>query len=235
MENYVARYFVDFDAIVRRSGADVLVVQSLLEAGAAPGVIYARQSDGQWWSALGACVGREPEKPTTIHTPWYSPASVWWLRRALLKMSSGSTAEAAALHNEKTFVEGFVRSLADTDDAALAYPSAFEGDEVNMSEAQRVGAAEWAAWVQGAYGVCLRRFSARSCVEKEALRARIVAAGEGSPQHQMSDEALFEKVEQLESLLMPFAPYERQDGSPGRAIDAPLARMKLGVEEPYQS
>ncbi len=80
---------------------------------------------------------------------------------------------------------------------------------------------------------CLRRFSGESCVGKEALRARIRLHMDDVPGYRLDDNALFDLVERLESLVLPFAPWQRESGTPGRAIDAPLAMLGLGVELPY--
>ncbi len=232
MLRYMAQRFVDFETIIRRSGADKSTIESLIDAGAAPGVIYARSDDGAWWGALGAFMGREAPAPIAGHH-WYSPAVVWWLRRALLKMADGGSLQQAAECSKENFLSEFVSLLRDIEDTALAYPTCFHGGDIIDSQARIIGEQEWRSWIQGAYAVCLRRFSAHSCIEKEALRARIVAACEGKPGLSLNDEALFDKVEQLEALILPFAPWERPNGTPGKAIDAPLARLNLGIEEPY--
>ncbi len=232
MLRYMAQHFVAFEAIIRRSGADKSTVERLIAAGAAPGVIYARSEDGQWWGALGAFMGREAPTPIAGRH-WYSPAIVWWIRRALLKMADGRSPQQAARNNKERFLSEFVSLLRHIEDAALAYPTCFDGDGVIDSQAHIIGEQEWQSWAQGAYAVCLRRFSARSCIEKEALRERIVAVCEDKPGLSLNDEDLLDKVEQLEALILPFAPWERPNGTPGKAIDAPLARLKLGMEEPY--
>ncbi len=232
MPRYTTQYFVDFDALVRRTGVSQETVDGLIDAGAAPGTIYAQSEGGDWWSALGAYVGREETLPPDGAEHWYNPGSVWWLRRALLGMKRGQSASAAAAHNKAYFIDGFLPALENTEHASLAYPSCFDGARLVVAKARETGDAEWAAWVQGAYGVCMRRFSAQGCVEKEALRARIVAAleTEGQP---LEDNVLFNMSERLEALVLPFAPWERPGGTPGKAIDAPLTRLGLGFEEPY--
>jgi Family of unknown function (DUF6058) len=232
MLGYMAQHFVDFETIIRRSGADKSTVEHLIAAGAAPGVIYARSDEGVWWGALGAFMGKENPTPMAGRH-WYNPAIIWWLRRALLKMAGGISEPLAAQNNREVFLSEFVGLLRDIEDAALAYAPCFDGGDIVEDKARVMGEQEWRSWAQGAYAVCLRRFSARSCIKKEALRARIVAACEDKPGFSLGDEALFDKVEQLEALILPFAPWERPNGTPGKAIDAPLARLKLGVEEPY--
>ena len=44
---------------------------------------------------------------------------------------------------------------------------------------------------------------------------------------------LFDLVERLESLLLPFAPWERGSCTPGKAIDRSLDALSLGREQPY--
>jgi hypothetical protein len=232
---YVKRWFVSLCALAEQCALREADVLALIHLGAAPGIVYAREEEHRWWSALGAAMGRNASAPAPGAEHWYSPAAAWWLRRALLATRAGAPAHQAAGHNQARFAEDFIAALPEVDHAARAYPTCFEGGRVNPAEAQAMAAKEWADWVNGAYAVCMRRFSARGCIEKEALRSRIVAAmADDAPQSdQLIDIALFDLVERLEALILPFAPWERPPGSPGRAIDAPLARLGLGRETPY--
>lgn len=230
-ERYVARYFIRYDELVARTGANEGIVADLLNRAVAPGVIYVKTANRLWWSALGAYVGRNDPAPPDGER-WYNPASVWHLRRALLRVAAGMSAAAAAADGRKRFIREFVEALPAIEGASLAYPSCFNRDAVDAMQGEDMAAKEWDAWIRGAYGVCLRRFSARSCIEKEALRALIVAARDGGA-GQCDNERIFDYVERLETLIMPFAPWERPGGTPGVAIDAPLEKLRLGIENPY--
>ncbi|GJL94652.1 MAG: hypothetical protein DHS20C05_10570 [Hyphococcus sp.] len=232
MQRYMALHFVDCEALVRRTGASKETIDELLKVGAAPGVIYVQSNDGSWWSALGAYVGREEKIPPATGLSWYNPAAVWWLRRALLSVKSGQSVVEASANNKAHFMKGFMTAIGSVEYASLAYPNCFDDAEVLADNARTTCDAEWDAWVKGAYGVCMRRFSAEGCIEKEALRARIVLALENED-HKLADDVLLSMAERLEALVLPFAPWERPGGTPGKAIDEPLARLGLGAEEPY--
>lgn len=230
-ERYVVRHFIGYDALVERTGASENIVADLLTRGAAPGVIYVKTENRSWWSALGAYIGRNDPAPPDGEC-WYNPASVWHLRRALLHIAAGMSPSEAAESGRTRFIREFVDLLPAIEGAALAYPSCFNGAAIDSVESEAMALKEWDAWIRGAYGVCLRRFSAHSCIEKEALRALIVASLNDSAAR-LDDERVFDYVERLEALVMPFAPWERPGGTPGTAIDAPLAKLGLGKEDPY--
>jgi hypothetical protein len=219
---YVQRWFLTPELFHRQLGAAPDLVERLIEAGAMPGAIYAEQ-DGVWWSALGAT-----EPPAGII--WYAPAALWWGRRAMLGLKQGLSVEEAAARNRAHFIETFVHALAGEPLARVAFPDAC----LDPDAAGRCAAAEWESWTGGGYAVCLRRFSGESCVRKESLGKRIRLHMDRVPGYLLDDEALFDLVERLESLILPFAPWQRDGGTPGRAIDGPLAQLELGIELPYE-
>jgi hypothetical protein len=223
---YVQRWFLTPELFHRQLGAAPDLVKRLIEAGAMPGAIYAEQG-GVWWSALGAT---EPPSGTI----WYASAALWWGRRAMLGLGQGLSIDDAAARNRAHFIAGFVRALSDEPLAVIAFSDAFPDERVDADAAARRAAIEWESWIRGGYAVCLHRFSGESCVRKESLGKRIRLHMDQVPGYHLDDETLFDLVERLESMVLPFAPWQRDGGTPGRAIDRPLAQLELGVELPYE-
>lgn len=230
-QGYVSRWFLNKDAFLSSSGASETQFEDLLAAGAMPGVIYSQSSDGDWWSILGAA---EDSAAPAGGEDWYSPAAVWWCRRAILAIRQGSSAEAAAQVNKEHFLKGFVGSLALEPLAKRAFPSAFLGDRVETS-ARKVAEAEWDSWISGGYAVCLRRFSAETCIRKESLGHCVREHFAGAEENRLDDQTLFDLVERLEALILPFSPWERPNCTPGKAVDPALEFLQLGREYPYGS
>ncbi len=232
---YVHKHFLSFDDLVMQSGHSEEKVRSLLTAQAAPGVIYAFDEEKGWWSALGVLLGKQEESPPDKGKKWYTPACIWWLRRAFLHMRQGEGPEKAAQSNARFFISDFARRLVQTPYAELAWPQCFKAGSPVSRIISETAQSEWNYWVQGTYGVCLRHFSAQTCLEKETLAARIrlhFEASEGDDMR-LSDLSLFGLCERLATLLMPFAPWERAGGTPGKAIDRSLEYLKLGHDCPY--
>ena len=225
---YVQRWFLAPELFCRQLGAAPDLVERLVEAGAMPGAIYA-ELDGAWWSALGAT---EPPPPGEL---WYAPAALWWGRRAMLSLRQGLTIDEAAVRNRAHFIETFVQALAEELLAPVAFPDAFPGERLDADAAAGRAAIEWESWIRGGYAVCLQRFSGESCVRKESLGKRIRLHMDQVPGFGLDEDSLFDLVERLESLVLPFAPWQRDAGTPGRAVDAPLAQLGLGVELPYEA
>lgn len=230
--DYVEKWFIPYDALVRRSGATADQIQSLIAAGAAPGIVYSQGADGKWWSALGAVTGKNPPSPTEDGQHWFSPGALYWLRRALLIVRSGKSAAEAAAGNRDAFVAQFIAALKETPEASGNFTEIFADGELNEDKAREAAIAEWADWINGSYCVCLRSFSGESCVRKESL-ARYLKMQYVDGQASAPELHILDKMEQLQLLLMPFAPFERPTSTCGLAVDRLLTILELGVEEPY--
>jgi hypothetical protein len=229
---YLQRWFVTHRGFCTRTGAAPDLVDSLIAARAMPGVIYAREEAAShgWWSALAAAGEPPPEAGR-----WYAPAAIWWARRALLGLKAGQSIAAAAESNRRHFQRAFADALFAEPLASLAFPQAFVAGSVDIDAAMRCADAEWQSWVDGGYAVCLQRFSAESCVRKESLARRIRYHVDTVPGYDLTPGQLFDLVERLESLMLPFAPWQRPTGTPGRAVDAALTALGIGAELPYET
>ena len=111
-----------FDTLVRRSGGTAEEIEALIAAGAAPGVIYARRPDGGWWSTLDAFKGEGSAEPPVGSERWYTPAALYWLRRALLAIRAGASAAEAADRNRHAFIDQFIEALKAEALASANYP-----------------------------------------------------------------------------------------------------------------
>ena len=220
---YVERWFWTLDDLAAAVGVTPARIVQLIAARCAPGPIYARGADG-WWSGLGA----DGAAPAGEH--WYSPGAAWGLRRAQLAARGGCSLPAAAAMLRDSFADRFVAALGNQHHARLAFASCFSGDAVDPDAARAAALDEWASWIQGGYGVCLRVFTAETCVAKEALGAWLKAAL-ATPDYDAA--ALLVDAEALAALLLPFAPWQRATGTPGRTIDRLLLEQQLGGDRPY--
>ncbi|MEO5866858.1 MAG: DUF6058 family natural product biosynthesis protein [Sphingomonas sp.] len=229
--DYVRRWFLPFVPFCARIGGPPHTVRQLIAAGALPGAIYAGQRDSGhgWWSALGG----DPDILPHDAEQWFAPAAVWWGRRALLCMLNGGSIDTAVRANQTHFVADFVDALRAEPLAPGAFPDAFPGGVFDTDAATRCALTEWSDWTKGGYAVCLARFSGESCVRKEALARRLRRHFEGEPGFALSRHTLFDLVERLEAMLLPFAPWQRATCTPGRVIDPALAALNLGNERPY--
>lgn len=220
---YVARWFWTLDQLSEAVGVAPEIILELIAAGCAPGAIYVRTDGGAWWSALD-------RSPPPAGVVWYSKAAAWGLRRAVLRMRGGASAAEAAQGERSAFIDDFVTAIGTTRSAELAFANCFRDGMVDMPAASEQAQSEWQSWIRGGYGVCLHIFNARTCVSKEALGAdlkRALAQGCGEASH------LLRQAEELASLILPFAPWQRPSGTPGRTIDRLLSEQHLGRELPY--
>lgn len=220
---YVERWFIPFGELVTRSGGRDSVIAALIEAGAAPGPVYIRTGD-DWWHAL------QDEPAPDDGERWYAPAAAYWLRRAILAMRDGASVIEAARMNHDHFATQFATALANEPLALAPFGETMVDGSINPIAARQRAQAEWADWINGGYAVCLRSFTGQSCVEKEALGYYLRRTDpDGS-----NELILLDLVERLSTLMLPFAPFQRQTGTPGFAVDRLLSVMQLGREDPYR-
>ena len=224
--SYVARWFWRLPQLAIAVGLDEEATLSLIGAGCAPGPIYAWHNG--WWSALAACRGAIAPTPPEKAERYYSRSAAWDLRRAVLRIRGGATADGAAAANRADFTRQFLACLPGVPGAEEAFPQCWRDGRLDPERARIVAEKEWATWLQGAYGVCLRLFTAQNCIRKEALAARLKRRlREADPL------ILLEEARDLATLILPFAPWERAQATPGLTIDALLALARLGDDLPY--
>jgi hypothetical protein len=222
-EHYVASWFWTLDQLSEAVAVAPDMVLQLIGAGCAPGPIYVLTGAGTWWSALD----HSPQPPGDT---WYSPGAAWGLRRAVLMMRNGASATGAAQAERAAFISDFVTAIGRAEGAELAFPDCFRDGAVDPAAAANRAQREWKSWTDGGYGVCLRIFNAFTCIAKESLGAALkLALAEGCRDH----DRLLRQAEALAGLILPFAPWQRASGTPGRTIDRLLSEQQLGRELPY--
>mgnify|MGYP000598565725 CR=1 FL=1 len=234
-QSYVDRWFLPLEAVSRSIGVSNDETRTLLDCKCAPGPIYAYSENDGWWSALAAYTGVTDPKPPASARQWYSHGAVWWLRRAIMAVRDGASFSRAAHLNAARFHSAFEREISIQRFANYAYPQCFKDGALLTDVIAETAANEWDAWIKGAYGVCLRFFTAESCIRKEALGARIKAHlnANAASEDLLDEDTLLTLCESLAALVLPFAPWERHTGTPGKAIDTPLTQLRLGAEYPY--
>ena len=221
---YVARWFWRFDQMAASAGIPTQDLESLIAAECTPGAIYICGDDGLWWSAIDGT-------PPPAGTPWYSKAAVWSLRRAALLLRRGERPEEASRLERDHFARDFVTLIGAVEGAELAFPQCFVAGQADRELSSLQAAKEWESWIDGGSGVCLRHFSAEACLKKEALGASIKEAlRRGMP----DERTLLFQAEQLASVMLPFAPWQREHCTPGRTIDPLLSALGTGIEYPYE-
>ncbi len=231
---YMQRWFVSKQRLAEMAGVSEGVLDELVAAGAAPGVIYSYHPDHGWWSALARYKGEATPAPFPGGEGWWSPGAAWWLRRAVFAMRNGLSAMQAAQANEAHFVSDFCARLGAAPYAAYGLADCLREDRtVCVDAAAARASSEWADWASGGFAVCLPVFSAERCLAKECLAARLKAALDANAPEsdRLDDQALFDLTEALAALMLPFSPWERPSGTPGVVIDPVLKMLELGVDD----
>jgi hypothetical protein len=230
---YVSRWFVDINELSSLSGCTVNQLEAFIAEGICPGPIYAHTPDGTWWSAIGEYFGRHGALPSDSKH-FYAPAAAWWIRRAVILNRRGLALSDIAVNLSKIFEAQFLDALAQEPLANQGFPDCFDDDILLPEKAKIRASLEWADWISGGFGVCLHHISGSACVAKGALAA--VAKARLETGEIVGDEMrILDMTERLSALMLPFAPWERAEGTPGKTIDRFLALAKLGHAGPYNA
>lgn len=223
LQAYLDRYFVQLDELATLGGVSHAEVMALIEARAIPQPIYTVWPNGAFSSPIGGQHGDAQGEPAN----WYSLAAAWWIRR-----SHGLSPTDAAAQFEARFVADFVTRLPLEQQAPLGYAQVFSTGQFDALAAEAAGRAEWGDWIDGGYGVCLRYGDAQHAITKTCRRAAVLAMTDEGRRLQMTPterDALLNVMEELEAVMLPFAPHQRPHGTPGLWLDAILARYGLGT------
>lgn len=230
LRDYVKTHFVSRDIFLAAANINDGFFEQLIGHQIIPGAIYRIWRNGAIWSPIGGHVGKatlgEPE------SEWFSPAALWWARRAWVLASSDQlTMPQLAARLQAQFIADFTAAVQSSDVAQHGYPDLFENDTLFVDRCAGVAASEWGDWINGGYGVCLRRFDGRHLIAKTGEAGRIkFLTDNGTKQHLSPDERLdlLDALEKLDAVMLPFAPHQRPFGTPGKWIDAIMDRYGLG-------
>ncbi|WP_240230754.1 DUF6058 family natural product biosynthesis protein [Devosia lacusdianchii] len=229
LQTYLDRYFVQLDDLARLGGVSPAEVAALIAARAIPQPIYTIWPNGAFSSPIGGPHGAAPHGEPTH---WYSPAAAWWIRR-----SRGLSPVDASARFEARFVADFVTRLPLEPQAPLGYAQVFATGRFDAAAAQASARAEWNDWIDGGYGVCLRYGDAHHAITKTCRRAAVLVMTDEGRRPELTPterDALLDVMEELEAVMLPFAPHQRPQGTPGLWLDAVLARYGLGTTRDAQ-
>ncbi len=231
---YMELWFWDISSLAQAADVEEKIVYEMIAHECIPGVIYSFDTEYGWWSALAAYMGQTSSKAPAGGKMWCSPATLWWIRRTILHLRGGKSLSDIAEEFTASFEEEFVALLKVIPNANSADPDCYSSDgALDNHKAHQIARDEWRSWICGAYGVCLRDFTANNCIRKEVIGMLLKTHfDEGAPTL-LSDLEVLAMTQDLASLVTPFAPWERPTGTPGKTIDVALCRFKLGSDYPY--
>ncbi|UYN98407.1 MAG: hypothetical protein KIT02_10600 [Devosia sp.] len=227
LRHYAERYFLRLSDFIDQAGLSGTAISELIAAGALPGPIYSIWPNGAFYSPIGGAHGPEPMGNAD---DYYAPAAIWWARRASLL---DGPAENIARKFRDIFVSEFVDALRQEKLGVHGYPSAYDGQRFNPGNAIVAAEAEWADWISGGYGVCLRYWDAPHAITKACQRGLIVSLTDEGRALSLSSETLdhvLVAMQKLEAVMLPFAPHQRPHGTPGLWIDRLLLIYGIGQE-----
>jgi len=227
---YVRHVCIAFRELSDAIGVGSDGLARLLNSGCIPQPTYRVYSNGAVVSAV-----RRLGEPVGASLDYYSPAVIWWLRRA--STLAPSLTDAALPDALKRWLKSDLSAalLSAANDAhrykdAFSWSHLLDQKQIIESKLEEEINKIWDDWMSGAWAVCLRRFDGYHLVTKEIERARIASItnnGERGVLDRQSRLQLFDAISRLDSVILPFAPHERPHGTPGLFIDAMLERYQL--------
>ena len=145
----------------------------------------------------------------------YGIAIVGWLRRAAAFQRSGGIGNVGSAL--RGWLDGDFQAalLAQSNVAAqFGWAHLFQGGELQQDRFAQAAAILWDEWLGGGWAVCLNNFSGYDVVTKDIELERIPALVERGAGPQLVDAML-----RFDSVVRPFAPFERPMSSRRRVID----------------
>lgn len=217
---YVARHCVAQPDLGAHVGIEPERLAELAAAGVVPQPTYWVGRD--WISSAIAQLGEAKGEAQG----WYAPAVVTWLRRAVV-LAQTRTTERLIDALAGWLAADLQTALTACSDTARAYgwSDMFRGEACDIYRVRDYVDASWNDWMSGAWAVCLRRFDGHHLATKEIERQRIAALMARAPE--VDRLALFNAMARLDAVLLPFAPHERELGTPGRFLNEPARRFSL--------
>jgi hypothetical protein len=221
---YVEAIATPRDTLAAASGVSERALADIEAAGALPAPTYVLFDN-----AIRSPIRVLGEPPEDGGRAFYCPPVVHWLRRAKL---IGADRKDVLPRLEAWFADDFAAALrAQAQDARqFAWAHLFDatGEIAPDALAAQVQILHQ-EWMNGGWAVCLRRWNGHHVVTKDLERARIGAlTGDAARDLNAADrQTLFNAIERLDSVMLPFAPHERPHGTPGLFVDR--MRERYGV------
>lgn len=221
---YVVGVATTREALAAASGISESELTAIEAAGALPAPTYVL-----FKNAIRSPIRTLGQAPVADGCAYYCPAVLHWVRRArLLAPETPGLLDRLQAWFTEDFATALQVQAADARQYAWSHLYGADGrisqsalvDEVNTLSAD---------WMNGGWAVCLRRWNGHHVVTKDLERARLAALTENATRDLVGHErqAVFDAIERLDSVMLPFAPHERPHGTPGLFIDR--MRERYGV------
>ena len=223
---YIHRHCVAERDLAAAVGIPAAALQALAEAEVVPCATYRIGPQGVW-----SQITRLGIVDFATAEGFFAPAAIGWLRRAALLAEDTAPADLRGAL-EAWLAADLATALDAQHDAARAFGwgHLFEGDRCDPILALTEARSCWGDWMDGVWAVCLRRFDGHHLAVKEIERGRIARLTSGCEARALpaADRlALLDAMARLDAVLMPFAPHERADTTPGLFLDRPAAQYGL--------
>lgn len=227
---YLEQYFLQPDAFARAANIPLEQLDRLVAVKAIPGAIYKIWDHGAVWSPIGGQKGDPHDAPPD--STWYTPAALWPARQVkVLIDAQGLSVKQCALALKTSFISDFRQALLASQGHQHGYADLFDNQSLVENKFTELANSEWQDWINGGYGVCLKRCDGFHLVSKEVSAAIIrTITSDGTAPSLNTDQtiALLAAIDRLGAVMLPFAPYQRPHGTPGKWIDEILAKYDLG-------
>jgi hypothetical protein len=221
---YVEAIATTREALAAACGVSEPELAAIDAAGALPAPTYVLFDN-----AIRSPIRTLGEPPAHGGRAFYCRAVLHWIRRARLfapetpglldRLQAWFAADFKAALNAQA-ADARVFAWSHLFDANGAVSSAGLTTEVQTLSAD---------WMKGGWAVCLRRWDGYHVVTKDLERARIGVLTDDATRNlnEAERQALFDAIERLDSVMLPFAPHERPHGTPGLFIDRMRQRYGL--------
>ncbi len=227
---YLERFFLPEEQFIKAANISSAQFNALVEAEAIPGPIYRIWKNGSVWSPIGGQHGNPNSKYPD--STWYAAAAVWLARQAkiLMKNERLTSTQVASIFKSE-FATDFRAALLVNDSQLFEYQALFNGPDLDEIKLAKQLETEWQSWILGGYAVCLRRWDGSHPVIKNIEIARIRTLTDDGTKPTLTTKeqiALLSAIKRLDAVMLPFAPYQRPVGSPGKWVDQLLGKYELG-------
>lgn len=221
---YVETIATPRDALAAASGVSEQELAAIKATGALPAPTYVL-----FENAIRSPIAVLGDAPAEGGRAFYCPSVLQWVRRAkLIGVERSDLLDRLQAWFAEDFAAALKTQAADARLYAWGHLFSADGELVAsaLSEQVRTLCDEW---MNGGWAVCLRRWNGYHMVTKDLERARIGALTENATRELNGAErrTLFDAIERLDSVMLPFAPHERPNGTPGLFMDR--MRERYGV------
>lgn len=218
--SYIDENFIPLGSVAEATKLDPAAVQELLDACVIPRACYFPDEQGNLASNLG-------NTTTKLDTAWFHPASLAWIRDAVVLLESDVDAGVLAAQRRRWFTKIYTNHLLALRDLGLIETAVW--DEAFADERNRAAIAdgEFEHWLAGTYGLCTRANTPEAVAVKECMVRnidQITRKGEVAELDDAKREKVMRYLRLFDHVTALFAPFERAKSS----------RHRLCVELPQR-